>query len=155
MLSSMDGVGAMLGAIALVLLAQPARYPAIFVGGVILFQAMQIAFALAADPKLAGLLLMVADFSHTCFVVMQATMIYREVTPQMRTRMLGLLSVCIGVGPIGFVQVGFLGRRLASARQSSPRHLRGSWRWGWRYRYGGTSDRGRVSERSRNRRNLS
>jgi len=111
-LSSMDGVGAMLGAIALVLLAQPARYPAIFVGGVILFQAMQIAFALTAGPRLAGLFLLVAGFSHTCFVVMQATMIYREVTPQMRTRMLGLLSVCIGVGPIGFVQVGFLAQMI-------------------------------------------
>jgi MFS family permease len=49
-LSSMGGVGAMLGAMALVLVAQPARYPAIFVGGVILFQAMQIAFALTRNP---------------------------------------------------------------------------------------------------------
>ena len=39
---------------------------------------------------------------------MQTTLIYRAVVPAMRARMLGLLSVCIGVGPIGFLQVGLL-----------------------------------------------
>jgi hypothetical protein len=30
------------------------------------------------------------------------------VAPEMRARMLGLMSVCIGVGPIGFLQIGLL-----------------------------------------------
>src|SRR2546423_6346686 len=86
-LSSMDGVGAMLGAIALVLLAQPARYPAIFVGGVILFQAMQIAFALTAEPRLAGLLLMVAGFSPPRFVGSLGRVLYRAGRPRKGKRL--------------------------------------------------------------------
>jgi hypothetical protein len=36
------------------------------------------------------------------------------VTPDMRSRMLGLLSVSIGVGPIGFLQIGLLAEALGA-----------------------------------------
>jgi hypothetical protein len=39
---------------------------------------------------------------------MQTTLIYRAASPAMRARLLGLMSVCIGVGPIGFMQIGLL-----------------------------------------------
>ena len=39
---------------------------------------------------------------------MQTTLIYLYAPPDMRSRMLGLLSVCIGVGPIGFLHLGLL-----------------------------------------------
>ena len=42
------------------------------------------------------------------FSVMQATMVYRGSPVEMRARLLGVLSVCIGTGPIGFVYLGFL-----------------------------------------------
>jgi hypothetical protein len=45
---------------------------------------------------------------------MQTTLIYRAVTPSMRARMLGLLSVCIGIGPIGFLQVGLLAEAIGA-----------------------------------------
>ena len=51
---------------------------------------------------------MSTGISGACFAVMQTTLIYRTVAPEMRSRMLGLVSVCIGVGPIGFLQLGLL-----------------------------------------------
>ena len=39
---------------------------------------------------------------------MQATLVYLSAPPEMRSRMLGVLSVCIGIGPIGFVALGML-----------------------------------------------
>jgi hypothetical protein len=53
MLASMDGVGAFLGAVTIALLAQPAHYKAIYVGGITLYFAM-LAFALATDPVWPG-----------------------------------------------------------------------------------------------------
>jgi hypothetical protein len=42
------------------------------------------------------------------FAVMQATLVYRSAPVAMRARLLGLISVCIGTGPIGFLYLGFL-----------------------------------------------
>jgi MFS family permease len=107
-LSSMDGVGAMFGAAVVVVLARPSHYHMLYVGSAGLFQVMLTAFALMPQPFAAGFFLMMTGFGGACFGVMQTTLIYRAVTPAMRARMLGLLSVCIGLGPIGFLQVGFL-----------------------------------------------
>jgi hypothetical protein len=42
------------------------------------------------------------------FAVMQTTLVYRVAPVEMRARLLGVLSVCIGTGPIGFLYLGFL-----------------------------------------------
>ena len=42
------------------------------------------------------------------FAVMQATLVYRAAPVEMRARLLGVLSVCIGTGPIGFLYLGLL-----------------------------------------------
>jgi hypothetical protein len=50
---------------------------------------------------------------------MQATLVYLAAPPEMRSRILGVLSVCIGAGPIGFVMLGLvadaIGAPLATA----------------------------------------
>jgi MFS family permease len=114
LLSSTDGVGAMLGAAWIVLLAKPRNYHALYVGAVAVFQLMAIGFALMTDPLLAGSFSVVAGISGACFAVMQTTLLYRAVAPEMRSRMLGLLSVSIGVGPIGFLQLGLLAEVLGA-----------------------------------------
>jgi MFS family permease len=113
-LSSMDGVGAMVGAAWVILLARPSHYHAIYVGGVAVFMLQMLGFALMSKPLYAGAFLTMTGMSGACFAVMQTTLIYRAVTPEMRSRMLGLLSVSIGVGPIGFLQVGLLAEALGA-----------------------------------------
>ena len=49
------------------------------------------------------------------FAVMQSTLVYRAAPAEMRARLLGLVSVCIGTAPIGFLYLGFL------AEMFSPR----------------------------------
>ena len=114
LLSSTDGVGAMLGAAWVVLLANPRHYHALYVGAVVVFQLTTIGFALMTHPVLAGSFSMVGGISGAFFAVMQTTLLYRAVTPDLRSRMLGLLSVSIGVGPIGFLQLGLLAELLGA-----------------------------------------
>jgi MFS family permease len=107
-LASMDGVGAFFGSIAIALFARPAHYAPIYVCGVVSYLVMLIVFALVPNVPLAGTALLLTGVSNACFSVMQATLIYLAAPPEMRSRMYGVLSVCIGTGPIGFLFLGVL-----------------------------------------------
>jgi predicted MFS family arabinose efflux permease len=114
LLSSTDGVGAMLGAAWVILLANPRRYHVLYVSAVAVFQLTMIGFALMSHPLLAAAFSVAAGISGACFAVMQTTLLYRAVEPDMRSRMLGLLSVSIGAGPIGFLQLGLMAEALGA-----------------------------------------
>ncbi|MBX9699846.1 MAG: MFS transporter [Acetobacteraceae bacterium] len=108
LLSSMDGAGAFLGAMILGVIARPAQYARWYIAGVTTYLVLLILFALAPTPALAGLALLVNGAGQAGFAVMQATLVYLAAPPEMRSRVLGLLTVCIGLGPIGFLHVGVL-----------------------------------------------
>ena len=55
---------------------------------------------------LAGVALLAEGFGGSGFSIMQATLVYLFAPAEMRSRMLGVLSVCIGFGPNGFVNIG-------------------------------------------------
>lgn len=107
-LASMDGVGAFLGAVVVALYARPGQYRAIYVGGITLYFAMLAAFALAPDPVSAGVALLLTGVGGAGFAIMQPTIVFLATPQDMRSRVLGLLSVCIGLGPIGFLMLGGL-----------------------------------------------
>lgn len=107
-LASMDGIGSFLGALVLALWLKPSWYGRAYVGGVLLYMVMLIVFALVSDPLVAGLSLVVTGFGQAGFATMQATLTYLLAPPEMRSRILGVLSVCIGTGPIGFLWIGLV-----------------------------------------------
>jgi len=107
-LTSMDGIGAFAGAILLTMFLKPAWYGLTYVGGVILYMVMLTLFALVPVPALAGAALMFTGLGGAGFAVMQTTLVYLASPPELRSRVLGVLSVCIGTGPIGFVMLGLL-----------------------------------------------
>ncbi|BDG74526.1 MFS transporter [Roseomonas fluvialis] len=108
LLAGMDGVGAFLGAVTIALLARPEHYKAIYLGGITLYLAMTVAFALATGPLAAGTALLLSGVGGAGFAIMQPTLIFLATPVEMRSRILGLLSVCIGLGPIGFLVLGGL-----------------------------------------------
>jgi MFS family permease len=108
LLASMDGVGALVGAVLMARFSSPASFRAAYVGGCMLFFAMIAGFALAPAALPAGLALMLTGLGGAGYSIMQATLIYLAAPAEMRSRMLGVLSVCIGLGPIGFVALGLL-----------------------------------------------
>lgn len=116
-LASLDGVGAFAGALLLALLARPAQYAACYLGGAALYFVGILLFATAPIAALAGAALALNGLGQSGFAIMQATLIYLAAPPEMRSRLLGVLTVCIGLGPIGFLQLGLLaelfGARLA------------------------------------------
>jgi MFS family permease len=108
LLASMDGVGAFCGAVVIALMAKPAMFARLYVGGVVIYLLMLPVFALAANPLLAGTVLLVTGVANAGFSIMQATLVYLAAPPEMRSCIFGVLSVCIGVGMIGFIHLGLL-----------------------------------------------
>jgi predicted MFS family arabinose efflux permease len=107
-LASLDGIGAFAGALLLAVWLTPRLYARAYVGGVVVYMIMLIVFAVVTSPALAGGALLLTGVGGAGFSTMQATLVYLAAPPEMRSRILGVLSVCIGTGPIGFIWLGWL-----------------------------------------------
>lgn len=115
-LTSFDGVGAFCGALVLALWLTTRWHARAYVGGVAVYLLGLIAFALAPNPVLAGAALLVTGLAGAAFSTLQATIVYLAAPTEMRSRVLGVLSVCIGTGPIGFVWLGWLANQIGASQ---------------------------------------
>jgi len=71
------------------------------------------------------------------FSIMQATLVYLSAPAEMRSRVYGVLAVCIGVSPLGFLHLGLLADVIGASWATTMTALEGfvalalTWRW-WR-----------------------
>ncbi|HEX3536294.1 MAG TPA: MFS transporter [Stellaceae bacterium] len=134
-LASMDGVGAFCGAVAIALFAKPRHYAALYIGGVLTYLVLVIVFALAPHAGPAGGALLFTGLANAGFSIMQATLVYLSAPVEMRSRIYGVLSVCIGVGPLGFLYLGLLAELVGASSATIMTALQGllamalTWRW--------------------------
>ncbi len=136
-LSSMTGIGAFCGAAAIALLVRQPLFSRIYLGGVVAYLIMVPVFALAPYPLLAGSVLLMTGVANACFSIMQATLVYLSAPAEMRSRVYGVLSVCIGIGMVGFIQIGALAALIGASWAVAATGFAGlavlllTWRW-WR-----------------------
>jgi MFS family permease len=115
-LSSLEGAGAFAGGMAIAMFAKPATYGRIFIGGVLLHLTLvfylSILAAVSGGPNhsfvAASLTLCVAGVAMSGFAGMQSTLTYFHTAAEYRSRVLGVVALCIGTGPLGFLNVGWL-----------------------------------------------
>ena len=112
-LTAFDGLGGLFGALLIARFAPVAWYGRIYTGAVAMYFAMMMCFAASPLVSLAATALFFTGLFQGLFAVMQTTLVYRAAPIEMRARLLGVLSVCIGTGPIGFLYLGFLADQLA------------------------------------------
>ncbi len=108
LLSACEGAGATLGSLAIALFARPQWYRRIYWGGLMMAMVSIQLFAQTDWPPLAGLALFVMGLGVAGFSSMQTTLIFLAAPPQARSRMMGLVSFCIGTAPIGLLHIGWL-----------------------------------------------
>jgi MFS family permease len=138
LLASMDGVGTLLGASVLAAVSRPSIYGRLYVCGVILFLVMLPVFALSTQPLAAAAALLVVGIGQSAFSVMQATIVFVAAPIERRMQAMGVLTMCIGVGPIGFLMLGWLAERLGAPSAAVISAVAGlltlavTWRW-WRH----------------------
>jgi MFS family permease len=114
LLASMDGIGALLGALSLTVMARRWPYGAVYVGGLLLFLAALPVFALSVHPVLTGAALVLMGLGQAGFAVMQSTLVFIAAPPSRRMEAMGLLTMCVGMAPVGFLLVGWLAERLGA-----------------------------------------
>ena len=116
LISSMEGLGAFMGAITVALLAKPEFFFRIYLGGTLLNLStigfLALLSFVAGGPHhsfvAVSLALMVTGLASACFAAMQGTLTYLAAPPEFRSRVMGVLTLCIGTGPIGFFNVGYM-----------------------------------------------
>ena len=94
--------------------SRPETFRLSYVGGCMVYLATIAAFALSPTFWTASLSLFLTGFFGTGYTVMQATLTYRAAPPEMKSRMLGVLSVCIGLAPVGFFMLGSLAEAIGA-----------------------------------------
>jgi MFS family permease len=113
-LTSFDGIGAFVGALALAMWLTPGWHARAYVGGVAVYLLGVVGFALAPTSVLAAASLLITGLSGAAFATLQATIVYLAAPAEMRSRTLGVLSVCIGTGPLGFLLLGGLAEQIGA-----------------------------------------
>jgi MFS family permease len=79
-----------------------------FAGGATLFMAALIVMAISPSYWLAFAVLVVGGFGTAGFGNMQSTLMLTEAPPDVRSRLMGIVTVCIGTGPLGILAAGAL-----------------------------------------------
>jgi MFS family permease len=84
----------------------------LMVGGSLMFVTCVFLMPLAPAFGLACGLLAVGGFGSAAFANMQTSLIVLHAPAHIRSRLMGLLTVCIGMGPLGILLIGFLADRV-------------------------------------------
>ena len=116
LLSSTEGLGAFIGAVAVAVAARPKGFVPLYLWGTTAYLALvgclgvvSLAGGGAAHSFLAASAVLLAiGLAGACFSAMQSTLSYLNAPPEYRSRVLGVLTLCIGTGPIGFLHLGWL-----------------------------------------------
>ena len=115
-LSSMEGFGALLGALFITRFAFKEIFFRLYLGGTILYLSgiayLALLTSVAGGPDhsfyASSAALTVIGTAGACFAAMQGTLTYLAAPPLYRSRILGVLTLCIGTGPLGFFNVGWM-----------------------------------------------
>jgi MFS family permease len=107
-LTSVEGLGATLGSVLIATRARPAHYTRVYFFGACLFALMVIAFAATPWYLLALPVVFLGGLGMSGFGAMQSIIILNSAPADMRGRVLGVLTVCIGSSPLGALQIGWL-----------------------------------------------
>jgi predicted MFS family arabinose efflux permease len=108
LLMSAEGAGAFIAAIGITFLGQPRHFRSIFLVGSVLFLAGILAFSIADSFTLALTALLTGGVGIAGFSSMQSTLILSQAPRELRSRVMGVLTVCIGSSPAGVLGLGLL-----------------------------------------------
>jgi MFS family permease len=105
-LAASEAFGAFLGGALLTTREPRISGRVLMVGGSMLFLACVAAMPQAPAFWTASLLLVTGGFGSAAFANMQTSLIVLHAPMHIRSRLMGLLTVCIGMGPLGILMIG-------------------------------------------------
>lgn len=108
LLAASESIGAFLGGLWLTGIGVAASGRVLMVGGSILYTSCVALMPVAPGFAIASMLLIVGGVGSAAFSNMQTSLVIMHAPAHIRSRLMGLLTVCIGMGPLGILLVGTL-----------------------------------------------
>ena len=124
-MAASESIGAFLGGLWLAGGDPPGSGRPLMVGGSLLYLCCVALMPLAPVFFAACGLLILGGFGSAAFANMQTSLIIAHAPPHVRSRLMGLLTVCIGCGPVGILLVGALANVLGPLRAVDAIELAG------------------------------
>ena len=115
-LVSSQGVGSLIGAALIAFRGDPAKYGRIYFYGSFLYLIPALLFSLSNWFVLSLPLVFIGGLGLAAFSTTQGALILMATPPEMRSRMLGLVAVGIGIGPIGILNIGLMATLFGPSR---------------------------------------
>ncbi len=107
-LASAEGAGAFFGAIILAMFAVARWFRALYFYGVGAYLVFIVVFGLSGQTWISAPALVLAGVAGAAFASMQSALVLINSGEADKGRMMGVLSMCIGTGLIGFFHLGLL-----------------------------------------------
>ncbi|MSP48744.1 MAG: MFS transporter [Alphaproteobacteria bacterium] len=114
LLTSAEGVGALVGSFILANIVRPAWYGRTFVMGSAVCLSAALVFGLSSSYVFSLAVLVGLGLGSAAFATMQSTMMLTNAPPEQRSRMMGVLSSTIGTGQVGLLHMGLLADHLGA-----------------------------------------
>jgi len=114
-LASMEGMGALFGALVIAIANPSIGLRRLYFFGTVAFMAFAFIAGFITIPVLMAIAILCVGLSASGFSAMQSTLIYSVAPPNMRSRLFGLVVICIGTGLIGTANMGLMAEWVGAA----------------------------------------
>jgi len=106
-----SGTGGLIAAILISIYGRYSQYKRYYLWGSILLSVCILLFAFSTNFYISLALLIVGGFGLAGFGTMQVALLLVETPAHLRARILGLLTVCIGMAPVGVLHIGYMAEK--------------------------------------------
>ena len=107
-LVSAEGAGTLIGALLVLIARTGTHYRRLYTFGLALCLVMALAYSQSGSVVSSGVFLALEGIGAGFFAAMQAALILLNTPPALHSRVMGLLSVCVGLCTVGFLHIGLL-----------------------------------------------
>ena len=115
-LAALEGGGAFTGALLIAVIGvRPGAYRRFYFFGTASYCALAFVASWMTETAPMAVVIFFVGLGAAGFSTMQTVLIYGMAPPEMRGRMLGILSLTIGAGVIGFTNIGLMGELFGGA----------------------------------------
>jgi MFS family permease len=109
-----EATGALLAAFVVIERVTPPLFARLYSLGAVLFLACTFVFGFTSSAWLAAVVLFTAGLGMAPFNIMQISLPLAAAPPAMRVRVMGLITMAIGVAPFGFLHAGLMAEWLGA-----------------------------------------
>lgn len=113
-LGALEGGGAFIGALAIAIFNPPIEIRRVYFYGVVFYLVFALVAGFMTDFMPMAIAILCIGLAAGAFTASQAPLLYSAAPPHMRSRIFGLMAICIGAGGLGVANTGLMAEWLGA-----------------------------------------